>query len=203
MAKSKSGSRKGGNVDTSLKSDASNQATGKIDNSAKTSAVEIKDDATKINSTENLNSLPPPDITVNPVFAFQQALDNKLRNLNKRITKLEQLKTTESQLASQQRTACLKLEEVNNQIEFVKELQALTQKQLKLYKKAVRRREYEEVEKRSKSDSVSPSVVSTNEGDRNSPDENKSEIVTEENTNDGRETPLSEKDSVQPEKNGH
>ena len=50
-------------------------------------------------------------------------------------------------LKPEQHDALSKLGEVELQIEFVKEMQKLNQKQLKLYSRAVRRREFEEVTK--------------------------------------------------------
>ena len=50
-----------------------------------------------------------------------------------------------NQLTPEQKDALSKLGEVDLQIEFVKEMQKLNQKQLKLYLRAVRKREFEEV----------------------------------------------------------
>ena len=50
-----------------------------------------------------------------------------------------------NQLSPEQHDALSKLDEVELQIEFVKEMQKLNKKQLKLYLRAVRKREFEEV----------------------------------------------------------
>jgi hypothetical protein len=47
------------------------------------------------------------------------------------------------ELNMEQMNSLTKLGELENQIEFIKELQALTEKQLKNYQKAVRRRDYQ------------------------------------------------------------
>ena len=66
--------------------------------------------------------------------------------------KLNQIKTDRDReinpvvLSTEQEEALSKLGEVDQQIEFVKELQRLNQKQLKLYSRAVRRRDYGKVE---------------------------------------------------------
>ena len=50
-----------------------------------------------------------------------------------------------NQLSPEQHNTLSKLDEVELQIEFVKEMQKLNKKQLKLYSRAVRKREFEEV----------------------------------------------------------
>jgi hypothetical protein len=60
--------------------------------------------------------------------------------------KLRQLKKDAEngvELNAEQMDSLTKLGELENQIEFIKELQALTEKQLKNYQKAVRRRDYQ------------------------------------------------------------
>lgn len=143
---------------------------------------------------QQTQSSQPVDHLQNPVFLMDQALDNKLRNLQKRQQKLHQLKScigAGNQLTPEQKDALSKLGEVDLQIEFVKEMQKLNQKQLKLYLRAVRKREFEEAANKL----TTPSEQ--NDEDRSTPEEDGSsargelktdieckEVTSNEETND-------------------
>ena len=58
---------------------------------------------------------------------------------------LESFMEAGNQLSPEQQETLSKLDEVELQIEFVKEMQKLNKKQLKLYSRAVRKREFDEV----------------------------------------------------------
>lgn len=95
----------------------------------------------------------PFDILVQPTLKVETALEKKLRNLEKRRQKLNQIRSDEengAKLTAEQRDAISKLDEVVQQIDFIKDLQKLVTQQSRQYQRALRQRDNAEAEKNSK-----------------------------------------------------
>ena len=79
----------------------------------------------------------------NPLFKVEQALEKKSRNLEKRRSKLQQIKLGHAngeKLTEEQQDALLKMPEVDQQSEFIKEMQKLVAQQTRQYQRANRQR---------------------------------------------------------------
>uniref|UniRef100_A0A914BZ14 Caprin-1 dimerization domain-containing protein n=1 Tax=Acrobeloides nanus TaxID=290746 RepID=A0A914BZ14_9BILA len=93
------------------------------------------------------------DVTVmnNPFGKVEEALEKKLRNLEKRRQKQQQLKQelqNGKTLTDEQREAVLMINEVERQIEWIKEVQKMTQQQGRQYQRAIKQRD--DVERKKK-----------------------------------------------------
>ncbi|KAH7732093.1 keratin [Aphelenchoides avenae] len=91
------------------------------------------------------------EILANPLLKLQESIEKKLRNLEKRRGKLVVIKDERdkgTKLTEEQVEAVSKLGEVEQQIEYVRELQKTIQQQQRQYNRAVRQRDESEKKKR-------------------------------------------------------
>lgn len=106
----------------------------------------VANSAAKVESNGKNGSEPAQaaDILANPHANIQSALEKKLRNLGKRTQKLHQIKldlANGMKLTEDQLDAISKASEVEQQVEFIKDLQKSVAQQLRQYQRVARQRD--------------------------------------------------------------